>query len=375
MTELEEITLSKETENELLKTQVQSLQAELMQLRGGNLSFDFTMQNVHNPNSLTGNSVLRNPFQNGKDSGQRNGQKSSPSASSGSITDSSALRSGLSSLVTSTENDVNKNATPNIDIPYDLFSNSSTGQVSFNINSNNNSNHQSPLFSTDLFGNSPAPSNNSTIFGQIQTQNTSPISDTFAATLASLTNGKSSPSLTNGFNTTITPSSSSFPLSSFTPRSTDQLFDMNDPLFNTWRDNSISNNGRGDDNSGFDIYETMFTSMTPGAFNLFDSTGFTEVITDSPITILPPQEQILTSNGEPAVSCPELREKLRNHPKFDDINIDQLCAEMRSKAKVCVPSRSAIPSRKWATQTWTPMRLLHEPLFFFPFRTTRLLIR
>ena len=333
MTELEELTQTKEAENELLKNQVQSLEAELIKLRGGNFNFDFTMTSVQN--SLTSNTAVRNPFQqNGKP--QQNTQQSSPSPSNGSLTDSSIFRSGQSSLATSPENDVNKNATPNIDIPYDLFSNNSAGPVNFN---SNNSNHTSPLFSTDLFSNS-ASNSTTPIFGQNRTQNTSPVLDTFASTLASLTQGQSPRSLTNGFN--IMPSSTSTgPLATFTPSSTSNLFDMNDPLFNTWRDSSLSSGWGGDDGT-FDIFDTMFSSMSPGAFNLVDPTGLTDFITDSPIN-MPQQNQQLTTNSEPAITCPELWEKVKNHPQFDDIDIDQLCAEMRSKAKVCVLSEFCNP--------------------------------
>jgi hypothetical protein len=321
-----------------LKNQVQSLQAELIALRGGNFNFDFTMKNVQNQNGVAANgATARNPFQqNGQ---QTNGQQSSPSPSSGSFSDGSHFRSGQSSLATSPENDINKNATPNIDIPFDLFSNHSAGPINFN----NNSNHTSPLFSTDLFGNSPAGSNGSgsapPLFNQNQRQNTSPILDTFASTLASLSKGQSPQSLTNGFNNGTMPSSSTTaPLSSFTPTSYPNLFDMNDPLFNSWRDNSISSNG---DEGNFDIFDTMFSSMSPGAFNLVDTTGLTDFITDSPIQM--PQQDQQMQTGEPGVTCPELWEKVKNHPQFDDIDIDQLCAEMRSKAKVCAFSKSVNP--------------------------------
>jgi hypothetical protein len=312
-----------------------------MSLRGGNFNFDFTMKNVQNPSVLTNTSAVRNPFQqngqpNRQPNGQPNGQQSSPSPSSGSLTDSSIFRSGQSSLATSPENDINKNATPNIDIPFDLFSTQSAGPANFT----NNSNHTSPLFSTDLFANSPASSNTSApVFGQTQRQNTSPILDTFASTLASLTQGQSPQSLTNAFNSTMS-SSTTTALSAFTPTSNNNLFDMNDPLFNTWRDNSVSSNG---DEGSFDIFDTMFSSMSPGAFNLVDSTGLSDFIADSPINI-PQQNQTMSSGtGDQAITCPELWDKVKNHPQFDDIDIDQLCAEMRSKAKVCVLSKSAIP--------------------------------
>jgi hypothetical protein len=313
-----------------LKLQVQKLQTELMQIRGGNLNFDFTVKNT---TSLTNNTTARNPFQ--QQNGQQSGLQSSPSPSNGSLTDSSIFRSGQSSLATSPENDVNKNATPKLDIQFELFSNNPAGPVNFT----NNSNHVSPLFSTDLFGNSLA-SNNTTsasMFGQNQHQNTSPILDTFATTLASLTQGQSPQSLTNAFINTMSSSTSTAPLSSFTPSSTFNFFDTNDPLFNTWRDNSISSNG---DESGFDIFDTMFSSMSPGAFNLVDTTGLNDFIADAPIIIPQQQNQNFTATGEPAISCPELLAQIQNHPKFDDIDIDQLCAEMRSKAKVCALSKS-----------------------------------
>jgi AP-1-like factor len=315
-----------------LKNQVQALQAELMALRGGNFNFDFGIKNVQNPSVLTNNNTnsaaVRNPFGNG----QVNGQQSSPSPSSGNVTDtSSVFRSGQTSLATSPENDINKNETPNIDIPFDLFSNSA-GPVNFT----NNSANTSPLFNTDLFGNSPSQNNVSSIplFGQ----NQSPVLDTFAQTLASLSRNQIPPSITGNFNNTIPSSTSTAPISSFTPtsggnsfdNSGGNLFDMNDPLFNTWRDNSISSSG-GED-PGFDIFDTMFSSMSPGAFNLVDSTGLTDFITDSPV-------QPIAPNGE-TITCPELWEKVKNHPQFDDIDIDQLCAEMRSKAKVCALSKS-----------------------------------
>jgi hypothetical protein len=341
VTELEELTESKDAENELLKNQIQSLQAELVKLRGGSFNFDFNMKGVQNLNTLTTNTDVRNPFQ---QSGKpQNAQQSSPSPSSGALTDSSIFLSGQSSLATSPENDVNKNTTPNIDIPFDLFSSNSAGPVNFN---HNNSNHTSPLFSTDLFSNSPTPSNSTTpIFGRNLTQNTSPVLDTFASTLTSLTQGQSPLSLANGFNA-LPSSASSAPLSTFTPTSTWNLFDMSNPLFNTWRDNTMSSGGGGGDggdDSTFDIFDTMFSSMSPGAFNVVDPTGLTDFITDSPGS-MPQQNQQLTANGEPVLTCPELWEKVKNHPKFDDIDIDQLCAEMRSKAKVCVLSESVNPS-------------------------------
>lgn len=314
-----------------------------MALRGGNFNFDFTMKNVQSPNVVANGTAARNPFQQTGQT-QSNGQQSSPSPSSGSFTDSSHFRSGQSSLATSPENDINKNATPKIDIPFDLFSNTSAGPINFI----NNSNHTSPLFSTDLFSNSPAGSNGSgsgsapPLFNQNQRQNTSPILDTFASTLASLTQGQSPQSLTNGFNNSSMPSSTtSAPLSSFTPVSYPNLFDMNDPLFSTWRDNSISSNG-GDD-ANFDIFDTMFSSMSPGAFNLVDTTGLTDFITDSPIQIPTQDQQMQTGTGEQGITCPELWEKIKNHPQYDDIDIDQLCAEMRSKAKVCAFSKSVNP--------------------------------
>lgn len=327
VTELEELTKTKDAENETLKSQVEALQAELMSLRGQKFNFDFSMNNVQKSNPVADSTAVRNPFQ----SNQQNGQQPSPSPSSGSVTDSSLFRSGRSSLATSPENDVNKNATPNIDIPFDLFS-TSAGPVTFS----NPSNQSSPLFSTDLFGNSPAQSNNSNstpIFGQ--RQNTSPVLDSFAQTLASLTQQNPSP-LSNGFNNnSIPPSASTAPLSLFSPGSTN-LFDMNDPLFSTWRDTSTT----GMDDS-FDIFDTMFSSMSPGAFNLVDNTGLTEFITDSPI--ITEQSTNTTVTGEKGITCPELWEKVKNHPQFDDIDIDQLCSEMRNKAKVCVLSKSENP--------------------------------
>jgi hypothetical protein len=320
-----------------LKNQVQKLQAELISLKGGNFNFDFNMKNVQNPTVLTNNTTVRNPFQ---PSGQPNGQQSSPSPSSGSITDSSTFRSGQSSLATSPENDVNKNATPNIDIPFDLFSNTSAGPVNFT----NNSNHTSPLFSTDLFGNSPSSNVNTSapLFSRGQ-QQTSPLLDSFAQTLAALTQNQSQ-NLTNGFNSTVPSSTSTAPLQTFTPNS-NNMFDMNDPLFNTWRETPIS------DDSGFDIFDTMFSSMSPGAFNLVDTTGLTDFITDSPITYPNPN----TATGEQGITCPELWDKVKNHPQFDDIDIDQLCAEMRSKAKVCALSKSENHiklAQNMSNQTW-----------------------
>ena len=337
MNELEELTQSKDAENESLKIQVQQLQAELVQLRGGNFDFDFTMKSAA---PLTNTTAARNPFQqNAQPNGrQSTGHHSSPSPSSGSLTDSSIFRSGQSSLATSPENDIDKNSTPNIDVPFDLFSNHNSASP---VNFTNKSYHTSPLFSTDLFGNSPLPINTTTIFGQNQQQqNTSPVLDTFATTFASLTQRQSSQNLTNGFNNPSISSTSTAPLSTFTPNSTGNWFDMNDPIFNAWRDSSISSNG-GDDN-GFDIFDTMFSSMSPGAFNLVDSTGLNDFIADSPINMPHQNNQPLTATGEPVITCPELWEQVKNHPQFDDIDIDQLCAEMRSKAKVCVLSKSAI---------------------------------
>jgi hypothetical protein len=317
------LTHNKDEENEQLKNQVQKLQAELMALKGGNFNFDFNMKDVQNPTVLTNNTTVRNPFQ---PNGQQNGQQSSPSPSSGSITDSSAFRSGQSSLATSPENDANKNATPNIDIPFDLFSNNSAGQVSFT----NNPNQTSPLFSTDLFSNSPSSTTNASAPLFTQNQQNSPLLDTFAQTLATLTQNQN---LSNGFNSTVPSSTSTAPLNTFTPNSSSNLFDMNDPLFNTWRDASLS----ATDDSGFDIFDTMFSSMSPGAFNLVDPTGLTDFITDSPITYPNPTT---STQGEQGITCPELWDKVKNHPQFDDIDIDQLCAEMRSKAKVCALSKS-----------------------------------
>ena len=324
--ELEEITKSKDAENEQLKSQVEALQAELMNIRGQKFDFDFNMPNVQNKNTVTDNTAVRNPFQPNR---QQNGQQPSPSPSSGSVTDSSFFRSGRSSLATSPENDINKNATPKMDIPFDLFSNPS-GPFSFSSASN----HTTPLFSTDFFS-SPAQSNPNSVPRFNGRQDTSPVLDTFAQTLASLTQQNPSP-LSNGFNnTTVPPSASTAPLSLFSSTSTN-LFDMNDPLFSTWRDTNVQ--GGMDDN--FDIFDTMFSSMSPGAFNLVDNTDLTNFITDSPPSnsnqITPPG----TATGEPGITCPELWEKVKNHPQFDDIDIDQLCSEMRNKAKVCALSKS-----------------------------------
>jgi len=321
VTELEELTQNKDAENENLKNQVQALQTELMALKGGNFDFDFGMKNVQNSNALTNNNTaVRNPFQNDK----TNAQRSSPSPSSGSISDgSSLLRSGQTSLATSPENDGNKNGTPNIDIPFDLFTNSA-GPVNFNT-----SNSTSPLFTNDVFG--ATTQKTAPLFGQ---NRASPILDTFARTLDSLQGSHTSPNLfANGFNSSM-PSTSTNTMSSFTPNSTNSgnifnstntgnLFDMNDPLFNTWRDNSISSQG---ETSGqdFDIFDTMFSSMSPGAFNLVDGTGLTDFITDSPLQV---------DVGDQMVSCPELWEKVKNHPQFEDIDIDNLCSEMKAKAK------------------------------------------
>ncbi|KAF9942884.1 DNA-binding transcription factor yap1, partial [Modicella reniformis] len=37
--------------------------------------------------------------------------------------------------------------------------------------------------------------------------------------------------------------------------------------------------------------------------------------------------------NERALPCPQAWEQISKHPKFDDADIDQLCAEMKSKAK------------------------------------------
>jgi AP-1-like factor len=327
VTELEELTENKDKENQQLKTQIQALQAELMAFRGQNFNFNFSVKNVQNPSTLTNGTTVRNPFQS---NGVQRAQQSSPSPSSGSITDGSAFRSGQSSLATSPENDINKNATPNIDIPFDLFSSNPAGATKFPTNSNNTT----PLFSTDLFNNSSATTSTSTpLFRQDTTTQTSPILDSFAQTLASLTQNQSPQNLSNGFNLTMPSSTSTAPLTTFSPTSTSNLFDMNDPLFNTWRDNSISTT----DNDNFDIFDTMFSSMSPGAFNLVDTTGLTDFITDSPVQTTQPAA--VDSNNP--IPCPSLWEKVTNHPKFDDINIDDLCAEMKAKAKVCVLSKSS----------------------------------
>jgi AP-1-like transcription factor len=334
VTELEELTKNKHAENQLLKSQVQSLQARLMALSGGNLNFDFTMKNVQNTNALSNSPTLRNPFQ---QIGQSNvQQQSSPSPSSGNLTDSSIFRSGRSSLATSPENDISKNTSPNIDVPFDLFSTKSAGPAPFY----NNSNHASPLFSSDLFGNSSPVSGGLTsapVFSQPEVQRTPSILDNFASTLASLTQGQSPQSVTNAFNSAMSSSASTVPISSFTSPSTSNLFDMNDPLFTTWRDPSISSSN---DDGGFDIFDTMFSSMSPGAFNLVDTTGLTDFVIDSPISIPQQPQPVVSAPGDKPIPCPELWDKVKNHPQFDEIDIDQLCAEMRSKAKVCVLSKS-----------------------------------
>jgi AP-1-like transcription factor len=330
VTELEELTENKDKENQHLKTRIQALQTELMAIRGQNFNFDFSVKNVQNPTPLTNGTTVRNPFQS---NGVQNAQQPSPSPSSGSITDSSAFRSGQSSLATSPENDINKNATPNIDIPFDLFSSNSAGPTKFTTNSN----HTTPLFSTDLFSNSPAITNTSApLFNQNTTQ-TSPILDSFAQTLASLTQNQSPQNLSNGFNLTMPSSTSTAPLTTFSPTSTANLFDMNDPLFNTWRDNSMS----ATDNDNFDIFDTMFSSMSPGAFNLVDTTGLTDFISDSPVQIT----QSSAADPNNPLPCPELWTKVTNHRNFEDIDIDNLCAEMKAKAKVCVLSKSSIVYR------------------------------
>jgi AP-1-like transcription factor len=342
VTELEELTMSKDAENEKLKSQVEVLQAELMNIRGQKFDFDFNMSNVQNP--VTDNVPVRNPFQN---NGQQNGQQSSPSPSSGSLTDSTVFRSGRSSLATSPENNANKNATPNIDIPFDLFSTSSSGPLTLS----NNSNQTSPLFSTDLFNNSPAARSNSAstpLFGQ--NQNTSPVLDTFAQTLASLTQRNASP-LSNNLNvpTLQPPSTSTAPMSVFSPGSTN-LFNLDDSWFNTWRDTSAQG---GMDDTNFDIFDTMFSSVSPGTSNIVDYTDLTNFIIDSPITNSP-----TSSTGQPqGITCPEVWEKVKNHPQFDDIDIDQLCAEMRSKAKVCdlFKSRGPLASADGPTDLESPV--------------------
>ncbi|KAF9980856.1 DNA-binding transcription factor yap1 [Mortierella antarctica] len=45
-----------------------------------------------------------------------------------------------------------------------------------------------------------------------------------------------------------------------------------------------------------------------------------------------PQLQAL-SEGEKAIPCPQVWEQMAKHPKFDDADIDDLCAELKSKAK------------------------------------------
>ena len=104
----------------------------------------------------------------------------------------------------------------------------------------------------------------------------------------------------------------------------------------------MSSNG---EDNGFDIFETMFTSLSPGAFTLVDTSGLTDFVTDSPINMPQPQEQLqnVTAMGDPRLTCSEFWEQVTNHPKFDDIDIDELCAEMRSKAKVCALSKSVKP--------------------------------
>ena len=87
--------------------------------------------------------------------------------------------------------------------------------------------------------------------------------------------------------------------------------------------------------------------MSPGAFNLVDMTGLTEFITDSPINMQQDlqqqaqQQQNLQGAGTENMPCPKLWEQVRNLPNFDEIDIDQLCAEMRNKAKVSLLSNSS----------------------------------
>ena len=310
-----------------------------MRHRGTNFDFDFSMKNAGQADGTANLATaigppFTNPFQ---PKTQSNGQQqSSPSPSNGSITDSSIFRSSQSSLATSPENDANKNATPNMDVPFDLFSGSA---VPVTFGTNNSSNRLSPLFSTDLFSHSPvSTTNGNSLFNQAPKQTTSPILDTFASTLASLQKGQSPPDIT-----TANPFNSS--MSSTFAGNSNSLYDLNDPLFSSWRDSSISSSG-GDD-SGFDIFDTMFSSMSPGAFNLVDMTSVTEFITDSPVNIhqnLPqqsPQQQNLQGAGGEKMSCPELWEQVRNLPNFEEADIDQLCAEMRSKAKVCLLAKSS----------------------------------
>ncbi|KAF9274952.1 DNA-binding transcription factor yap1 [Mortierella alpina] len=45
-----------------------------------------------------------------------------------------------------------------------------------------------------------------------------------------------------------------------------------------------------------------------------------------------PELQAL-SEGEKAIPCPQVWEQMARHPKFDDADIDDLCAELKSKAK------------------------------------------
>jgi hypothetical protein len=297
--ELEELTKAKDEENETLRKQVEALHAQLVSFKGSQFDFDF---NIHSKSVSEKSPSVRNPFQNGLP-----GQQLPPSPSSGSITDNSTLfLSGISSLATSPENDVNKNGTPNIDMPFDLFGTNSAGPVSFSSRSN-----QNPAFSSGSFGGSSSQSNSATL------QRTSPILDSFAQTLASLTAQSHTP---QNFPNTVTP------LSLFSPSSPGSLFDVHDPLYTAWRDPIEPM-----DDSSFDIFDTMFSS--PGL--TWDTSGLTEFVTESSITPI-------NTSSDPALTCPELWEKVKNHPQFDDLDIDQLCSEMRNKAKVCIlPGSSA----------------------------------
>ena len=317
------MTQTKDKENEILKDKIQTLQAELAALRGQKFDFDF---NVLNPSPNASNNLPRNPFQQSPQANTKS--QSSRSPSTGSISDGPFFRSGQSSLATSPENGANKNATPNIDIPFDLFSNNSAGPVNFTNTSNGSS-----IFSTDLFGATTATS--LPRFNQNQNQNTAQILDTFTSTLTSLTNAQSQSPLSSGFSTNIPSSASTAPLNTFQSSGTSSIFDLNDPLFSIWRDNSASSTA--DDSNSFDIFDTMFSSMSPGAFNLVDQSGLTDFIVDSP---LPIQQASPTNPSDKGITCPELWEKVRNHPNFEEIDIDQLCAELRLKAKVRPVSKS-----------------------------------
>ncbi|KAG0327827.1 DNA-binding transcription factor yap1 [Dissophora globulifera] len=75
-------------------------------------------------------------------------------------------------------------------------------------------------------------------------------------------------------------------------------------------------------------YTSVFANVaaTPGREDARDL--FSKLEAEDPKRLLPP-----LGENEKAITCPQVWEQIAKHPNFDDADIDDLCAELKSKAK------------------------------------------